>query len=163
VDSGYVCEIARSEVTIPGTFLINLGNIMRRWSNERFLSTPDGVLNELGTVRYSIAYFYSPNPNTAQAEPPSSSGSTPSSSRTSVSSAVFLLALTDRIDLAFPELGVRLLDRAEASVDLRQLGVLLGLRHRSVERGAVDLALQIGLVALARIFLGHFRFPVGCN
>ena len=48
---------------IPGTFLINLGNIMRRWSNDRFLSTPHGVLNESGVDRYSIAYFYSPNPD----------------------------------------------------------------------------------------------------
>jgi isopenicillin N synthase-like dioxygenase len=48
---------------IPGTFLINLGNIMRRWSNDRFLSTPHGVLNESGTDRYSIAYFHSPNPD----------------------------------------------------------------------------------------------------
>src|SRR6266581_8310690 len=48
---------------IPGTFLINLGNIMRRWSNDRFLSTPHGVLNETGTDRYSIAYFHSPNPD----------------------------------------------------------------------------------------------------
>jgi isopenicillin N synthase-like dioxygenase len=49
---------------IPGTFLINLGNIMRRWSNDRFLSTPHGVLNDSGTDRYSIAYFHSPNPDT---------------------------------------------------------------------------------------------------
>jgi isopenicillin N synthase-like dioxygenase len=48
---------------IPGTFLINLGNIMRRWSNDRFLSTPHGVLNDSGTERYSIAYFHSPNPD----------------------------------------------------------------------------------------------------
>ena len=48
---------------IPGTFLINLGNIMRRWSNNRFLSTPHGVLNESKTDRYSIAYFHSPNPD----------------------------------------------------------------------------------------------------
>jgi isopenicillin N synthase-like dioxygenase len=47
---------------IPGTFLINLGNVMRRWSNNRFLSTPHGVLNESGVDRYSIAYFHSPNP-----------------------------------------------------------------------------------------------------
>ena len=33
---------------IPGTFLVNLGNIMRRWSNDRFLSTPHGVINEFG-------------------------------------------------------------------------------------------------------------------
>jgi isopenicillin N synthase-like dioxygenase len=48
---------------IPGTFLINLGNMMRRWSNDRFLSTPHGVLNDSSTDRYSIAYFHSPNPD----------------------------------------------------------------------------------------------------
>ena len=48
---------------IPGTFLINLGNMMRRWSNDRFLSTPHGVLNDSGTDRYSIAYFHSPDPD----------------------------------------------------------------------------------------------------
>ncbi|HYZ40682.1 MAG TPA: 2OG-Fe(II) oxygenase family protein [Stellaceae bacterium] len=47
---------------LPGTFLINLGNIMRRWWNDRFLSTPHGVLNASGADRYSIAHFYSPNP-----------------------------------------------------------------------------------------------------
>src|SRR5260370_16748265 len=45
---------------IPGTFLVNLGNIMKRWSNDRFLSTPHGVLNDTGTDRYSIAFFFSP-------------------------------------------------------------------------------------------------------
>jgi len=47
---------------IPGTFLVNLGNMMKRWSNDRFLSTPHAVLNETGTDRYSIAFFYSPTP-----------------------------------------------------------------------------------------------------
>jgi isopenicillin N synthase-like dioxygenase len=46
----------------PGTFLVNLGNVMKRWSNDRFLSTPHGVLNDSGTDRYSIAFFYSPHP-----------------------------------------------------------------------------------------------------
>ena len=46
---------------IPGTFLVNLGNMMKRWSNDRFLSTPHGVLNDAGVDRYSIAFFYSPN------------------------------------------------------------------------------------------------------
>jgi isopenicillin N synthase-like dioxygenase len=79
-DNSFMTALARTEVPglavrlssgewfapplIPGTFLINLGNIMRRWSNDRFLSTPHGVLNESGTDRYSIAYFYSPNPAT---------------------------------------------------------------------------------------------------
>jgi isopenicillin N synthase-like dioxygenase len=47
---------------IPGTLLVNLGNLMKRWSNDRFLSTPHGVLNDSGADRYSIAFFYSPNP-----------------------------------------------------------------------------------------------------
>jgi isopenicillin N synthase-like dioxygenase len=50
---------------IPGTFLVNLGNMMKRWSNDRFLSTPHGVVNDSGTDRYSIAFFYSPNPASA--------------------------------------------------------------------------------------------------
>jgi isopenicillin N synthase-like dioxygenase len=47
---------------IPGTLLVNLGNLMKRWSNDRFVSTPHGVLNDSGTDRYSIAFFFSPNP-----------------------------------------------------------------------------------------------------
>src|SRR5437870_1596470 len=47
-----------------GDIPVNLGNIMRRWSNDRFLSTPHGVLNESGKDRYSLAYFHSPNPDT---------------------------------------------------------------------------------------------------
>ncbi len=78
-DNSFMTALARTEVPglavrlpsgewfappiIPGTFLINLGNIMRRWSNDRFLSTPHGVINESGTDRYSIAYFHSPNPD----------------------------------------------------------------------------------------------------
>ena len=48
---------------IPGTFLVNIGNIMRRMSNDRFLSTPHGVIVEGEVDRYSIAYFHSPNPH----------------------------------------------------------------------------------------------------
>ena len=48
---------------IPGTFLVNLGNIMRRLSNDRFLSTPHAVINEGTADRYSVAYFHSPNPD----------------------------------------------------------------------------------------------------
>jgi isopenicillin N synthase-like dioxygenase len=59
---------------IPGTFLVNLGNIMRRWSNDRFLATPHGVLNDSSGDRYSIAYFHSPNPNSVIACLPSCVG-----------------------------------------------------------------------------------------
>ena len=77
-DNSFITALARTDIpglavrmpdgawfappVIPGTFLINLGNMMRRWSNDRFLSTPHGVINESGTDRYSIAFFYSPNP-----------------------------------------------------------------------------------------------------
>jgi isopenicillin N synthase-like dioxygenase len=77
-DNSFITMLAREDVpglavrlpsgewlappVIPGTFLVNLGNMMKRWSNDRFLSTPHGVLNDSGTDRYSIAFFYSPNP-----------------------------------------------------------------------------------------------------
>jgi isopenicillin N synthase-like dioxygenase len=76
-DNSFITMLAREDVpglavrlpsgewlappVIPGTFLVNLGNVMRRWSNDRFLSTPHGVLNDSGRDRYSIAFFYSPN------------------------------------------------------------------------------------------------------
>src|SRR5215472_16018575 len=79
-DNSFMTALARTEVPglavrlpsgdwfspplIPGTFLVNFGNIMRRWANDRFLSTPHGVLNDSGTDRYSIAYFHSPNVET---------------------------------------------------------------------------------------------------
>ncbi|MBM3340665.1 MAG: isopenicillin N synthase family oxygenase [Betaproteobacteria bacterium] len=47
---------------IPGTFLVNLGNMMRRMSNDRFRSTPHGVIVDGKADRYSLAYFHSPNP-----------------------------------------------------------------------------------------------------
>jgi isopenicillin N synthase-like dioxygenase len=76
-DNSFITILARTEVPglavrlpsgewltpplIAGTFLVNLGNMMKRWSNDRFLSTPHGVLNDSGKDRYSIAFFYSPN------------------------------------------------------------------------------------------------------
>ena len=45
---------------IPGTLLVNIGNYVRRMTNDRFLSTQHGVLVEGDKDRYSIAYFHSP-------------------------------------------------------------------------------------------------------
>jgi isopenicillin N synthase-like dioxygenase len=77
-DNGFLTILARSEIPglavqlpsgewvtpplIEGTFLVNLGNIMRRMSNDRFKSTPHGVVVEGDKDRYSLAYFHSPNP-----------------------------------------------------------------------------------------------------
>jgi len=89
-DNSFITILAREEVPglavrlpsdewlappiIPGTFLVNLGNMMKRWSNDRFLSTPHGVLNDSGRDRYSIAFFYSPNPASEIACLPSCTG-----------------------------------------------------------------------------------------
>lgn len=46
---------------MPYRFLINTGDTLRRWTNDRFLSTPHRVMNVSGTDRYSIAFFFSTN------------------------------------------------------------------------------------------------------
>jgi isopenicillin N synthase-like dioxygenase len=77
-DNSFMTILARTEVPglairlpsgewlepplVEGTFLVNIGNMMRRMSNDRFLSTPHGVIVEGDRDRYSIAYFHSPNP-----------------------------------------------------------------------------------------------------
>jgi isopenicillin N synthase-like dioxygenase len=50
---------------IDGTFVINIGNILQRWSNGRFSSTEHRVINRYGKDRYSIAFFADPNYHTA--------------------------------------------------------------------------------------------------
>lgn len=46
---------------MPGKFVVNTGDMLRRWTNDRFLSTPHRVLNVSGVERYSIALFFDTN------------------------------------------------------------------------------------------------------
>ena len=49
---------------LPGAFVVNSGDTLRRWSNDRFLSTPHRVLNTSGRDRYSVPFFVSPEYDT---------------------------------------------------------------------------------------------------
>lgn len=49
---------------VEDTFVINIGDMLQRWSNDLFISTPHRVLNSSGRERYSIPVFYDPDYNT---------------------------------------------------------------------------------------------------
>lgn len=46
---------------LPGKYLLNSGDMMKRWTNDKFLSTPHRVMNESGVDRYSMAFFFDPH------------------------------------------------------------------------------------------------------
>jgi isopenicillin N synthase-like dioxygenase len=46
---------------IEGTFVVNVGDLLARWSNGKFLSTPHRVINRSGRERLSLVLAYDPN------------------------------------------------------------------------------------------------------
>ena len=51
----------RAVDVIPGTLLINTGNLMVRWTNGEYLSTKHRVINTNAVDRYSIPVFFGPS------------------------------------------------------------------------------------------------------
>ncbi len=51
---------------VPGTFVVNIGELMARWTNDRWPATLHCVVNPprtaaLGSRRQSIVFFHNPN------------------------------------------------------------------------------------------------------
>ncbi|MEZ5756893.1 MAG: 2-oxoglutarate and iron-dependent oxygenase domain-containing protein [Emcibacteraceae bacterium] len=49
---------------IEGTLIVNVGDLLHRWTNGQYRSTPHRVINRSGRERLSLVLAYDPNPET---------------------------------------------------------------------------------------------------
>ena len=55
----------------PGSFIVNLGDMLARWTNDHYVSTPHRVVAVGAGERISIPFFVNPDPETEVACVPS--------------------------------------------------------------------------------------------
>jgi isopenicillin N synthase-like dioxygenase len=48
---------------VAGAFIVNIGDCLMRWTNDVYVSTPHRVVNRSAKERYSVAFFFDPNPD----------------------------------------------------------------------------------------------------
>jgi len=82
---------------IPGTFVVNVGDLLARWTNNRFTSTAHRVVNRSGQIRHSLALFYDPDFETV-VDPADVCGGEEQSRYEAVSAGNYILS---RLDAAF--------------------------------------------------------------
>ena len=49
---------------MPGTLVVNVGDLLARWTNDEYRSTPHRVVNSSGRERLSLVLAYDPEPDT---------------------------------------------------------------------------------------------------
>jgi isopenicillin N synthase-like dioxygenase len=49
---------------IPGTLVVNVGDLLARWTNDFYRSTPHRVINKSSEERLSLVLAYDPEPDT---------------------------------------------------------------------------------------------------
>ncbi len=60
-----------SAPVVQGAFVVNIGDCLMRWTNDAYVSSPHRVVNDTSQERYSVAFFYDPDPGALVAAIPS--------------------------------------------------------------------------------------------